>query len=593
MIHEALVHTGGHPDVYLKDRKTMVLTVKAARKDLTACTIIYWSRTTPDQIKRGNMKCVYRDARFDYFRIEIEFSKVARYQKYYFQVESPSEICYLTDHGVYHTVPDDGFYEFLYVNGTDTIRIPQWSRGMVYYQIFPDRFCNGSTQNDPADCREWGTAPTRENYMGGDLQGIIDKVDYLQELGVDCIYLNPVFKADFNHKYATTDYFEIDPIFGDAEAMHLLIKKLHEKKIRIVLDGVFNHVGIHFKQFQDVLQKQENSGYKDWFYITRYPVEVSHHCYECVGAYKWMPKLNTANPEVREFILQVMTYWIDEFHIDGWRLDVADEVDESVWVQARILLKDKNPDLLLLGETWGSGLRLMAGNQMDSIMNYMFLDAVRDFIAYAKIDASEFDSRINKMLSQYPEMMNQAMFLPLDSHDTERFINYCDQDIQKFKLAVALQMFFVGSPAIYYGDEVGITGENDPDCRKCMVWDAEEQNRELLGFYQSLTALRKQKSCIKAGSYAVNLCQGRLYGFIRYQEKEAIYLILNTGSEEEAAMVPVFSQTRYQDCLGADTWEADHITNPDECTNRDMFPYQGVIHMTLKPYSLRIVEEKL
>jgi len=590
VIREAILHTGGYPDIYLKDRKTLVLSLRTSRKDILKCKVLYWSRTTPERKREALMECVLRDERYDYYHVELAFSKVARYQKYYFVLEDDKEICYLTAWGIKNEKPWDGYFEFLYANGTDHIEVPEWTRGVVYYQIFPERFSNGDTGNDPAECMAWGSEPTRGNYMGGDLAGIIQKVDYLQELGIECIYLNPIFKGDFNHKYATTNYFQVDPSFGDAEVLHRLIEELHKRGIRIVLDGVFNHVGVYFEPFQDVLQNQRQSPYKDWFYITEYPVRISHHCYECVGAYKWMPKLNTANREVREFILKVMDYWIDEFKIDGWRLDVADEVDESVWLEARIRLKEKDPSIFLLGETWGSGLRLMSGNQMDAVMNYVFRDAVRDFFAFEKIDAKEFDSRINAMLAKYPEVMNQAMFLPIDSHDTERFLSDCGMDNRKYMLAAAFQMMFVGAPCVYYGDEVGIAGGNDPDCRKCMIWNEEEQDQQKRKEYQALISLRKQEKCIKTGGYAVNLSEGRLYGFIRHQESSAVYVVINAGSQSKTTVIPVFYKTSYYDWMKQErVWAEDR--NGQECLNDDMWNYQGTIRVTLEPYSVRLFKE--
>ena len=519
---EAIRHTGTYPDLYLKDRRTLVITLRTAKRDCHFCKIHIFPRTDPEKIRGIEMKCILRDRVFDYFQTEIRFSKVARYQKYYFELSDGAASWYLNSWGIYETEPSDGYFEFLYANRTGIVQVPEWSRGQVFYQIFPERFCNGDPGNDPADCVKWGSVPTRENYMGGDLRGMIKKLDYIGALGAECIYLNPVFEADFNHKYATTDYFKVDPMFGTDEELRELIAKAHGRGIRVVLDGVFNHTGIHFKPFEDVLEHQERSEYREWFYITEYPVRISHHCYECVGAYKYMPKLNTANPEVRRFILSVMEYWVREYQIDGWRLDVADEVDEGVWTEARMLLKEKYPHILLLGETWGAGLRLMNGAQMDCMMNYIFRDAVRDFIGYEKIDAAELDHRLQSMLADYPEEMNQAMFLPLDSHDTERFSYFCGGNKRKVLLGAALQMCFVGSPSLYYGDEIGLTGDNDPDCRKCMVWESEGQDRELLEWYKKLIALRKKEPCIKTGKFTANLCEGRIYGFIRHDGRGEI-----------------------------------------------------------------------
>lgn len=592
MIQEAIRHTGTYPDVYLKDRKRLVMMLRTAKRDLAACKVVYFARTNPEKKISVKMKCTLRDGLFDYYQAELEFSSVARYQKYYFEMEESGVIWYLSAWGIHEQVPEDGYFEFLYANSTEILDVPKWSRGQVYYQIFPERFYNGDKTNDPSDSVEWGSRPTRENYMGGDLQGIIEKLDYIKDLGIDCIYLNPIFEADFNHKYATTNYYKIDPMFGNHETFRHLITRAHGMGIKIILDGVFNHSGIHFEPFQDVLKNQKNSKYLEWFHFTGFPVSVSHHCYECVGAYKYMPKLNTSNPEVQRFILDVMDYWIREFQIDGWRLDVADEVDESVWMEARVKLKQKYPDLLLLGETWGQGLRLLDGSQMDCIMNYTFRDAVRDFIAFEKIDADGFNDRLQSMLAKYPEAVNQAMFLPLDSHDTERFQFYCNGDRKKQILAIIFQMTFVGSPSVYYGDEIGITGNNDPDCRKCMIWEEERQDKELLALYQNLIQLRKQEECIKTGGFTVNLCEDRVYGFIRDKGEEQIYVVINAGSKSKTAKIPVLHKAEYADLIDGEEYAVrDGIY--ETCLNSDMLDYRGVIKVELEPFSAKIIKRRI
>lgn len=591
MKKEAVRHTGAFPDVYLTDRRTLVVSIRTAKQDLRSVCIYYFSRTTPEIRQKRDMQLYLRDSLFDYFRVEINFRQVARYQKYFFEFKTKnSGTVYYQATGFGEHEPEEGFFEFLYANETEVVKVPDWTKGQVFYQIFPERFANGDRRNNPENCEAWGSKPSRDNFMGGDLKGIIEHIPYLKELGIQCVYLNPIFKADFNHKYATTDYFEIDPEFGTKEDLRDLIEKLHQSGIRILLDGVFNHCGIHFEKFQDVIKNQENSKYKDWFYIDHFPLEISHHGYECVGAYKFMPKLNTGNPDVRNFILQVMDYWIREYHIDGWRLDVADEVDESVWRSARLILKSKYPDIMLLGETWGTGARLMDGSQMDGIMNYVFRDAVVDFVAKGTIKANEFDSRIQKMLSDYPWPMNEAMFLPLDTHDTERFLTLCQDDTRKLKLAVSIQMCFVGSPNVYYGDEIGMTGENDPDCRKCMIWDADKQDQDLLEFYKLLIAFRKGSSAVRSGNFLANYCQGMVYGFVRTDVTESVYVLVNAGEKKADCKLPVLKEGKYKNILNNE----EHLTvaeTPDGAMNSDAVSYKGHISLELQPYEVIILQE--
>lgn len=596
----AIVHSGILPDVYPENRRLLSFRLRTGREDAAECVLVIYSRTTPDRIRKFRMQCALRDGEADYYSVEVPFSKVARYQKYYFEIKGrDGEHLYLTTWGLQEKTPEDGFFEFLYANGKDCLRIPEWAPGQVYYQIFPDRFRNGCTENDPPDCAAWGSVPDREHFMGGDLQGILEKLDYLAALGIQCLYLTPIFKGDFNHKYATTDYFEIDPCFGSKEEFTSLVEGCHERGIRILLDGVFNHCGTHFAPFMDLLEKQEESSYKDWFFVTEYPVRLSHHSYECVGAYKWMPKLNTANCEVRKFILEVMDYWLGNFHIDGWRLDVADEVDGSVWTEVRTVLKEKYPDCLLLGETWGSGRTLMQGNRMDSIMNYIFRDSVRDFFARESIDALQLDCRLNHMLSAYSMEQQQALYNPLDSHDTERFLYQCCEDKRKLKLAAAFQFVFPGAPAIYYGDEIGLTGANDPDCRGAFCWEKEKQDEDLYDWYSRLIRLRREEKALCRGSFTAVLCDGRMYGFSRMCEEDELYVLLNAENTESEAVLPVLRPGTYT-ILFSGTEDAEKMEITAEWAdgihkqgvNADRMDCQGRIRLTAGAWSILVIKKK-
>lgn len=597
MNREAVLHNGTEDFVYPTARNQLVFRIRTAKKEIQSCKLIYWNRN--DAVKRTqSMECYARAGLFDYFQCKVIFTKIARYQKYYFSLEdTEGKAWYFSVYGVSEEVPESGFFEYLYANGNDVIVAPGWAKGMIYYQIFPERFYNGEYGNDPADAAMWGTSPTRENYMGGDLAGIIKKIPYLKELGVECLYLTPIFEGDFNHKYATTNYFCVDPIFGSNEELRELVRKCHAQEIRIILDGVFNHTGIHFPYFQDVLEKQEQSDYKNWFLIEKFPVTVSADCYECVGAYPYMPKLNTANPEVRSYIIEVMDYWMREYQIDGWRLDVADEVDSSVWEMARLVLKEKYPECILLGETWGYGGRLLRGNQLDSVMNYLFRDAVWDYFGRKSISTEIFDNRINNIIARYKEQTCQILYNLLDSHDTERVLHICGENKDILKLAVAFQMLFVGSPAIYYGDEIGLTGENDPDCRRCMIWD-ERADRELFRWYQTLISLRKAYPCVREGGYRTIMADNEktAFAFVRYEKEKAcpeqIYALFNNSPVVQKVSCPVSEGGVYVDLLpeGGETY-------PSELTdgvfyNEDIAAYQAAVVVEMQPYAVKVIKKK-
>lgn len=584
MLKTVVVHKNTLDYVYVKARNKLVLRLETTKGDFIKCRLIYWARTENEINKRksSEMELRYRDNMQDYYFAEVEFSKIARYTKYFFElVDASGNTYYYTEYDMTQAYPMDGYFEYLYANPGDVISIPQWSKGQVYYQIFPERFRNGDHTNDPADCVSWGEKPTRENYMGGDIRGIIQKLDYIKALGVDCIYLNPIFKGDFNHKYATTDYMQVDESFGTNEDLKELVTECHDRGMKIILDGVFNHSGTSFEPFQDVMLQQENSSYKSWFHFTRFPSKVSHNDYECVGAYKWMPKLCTSEQAVCGFILQVMEFWINYAGIDGWRLDVADEVDPAVWREARRYLKEKYPEILLLGETWGFGRKMLLGDQMDSVMNYVFRDAMLDYIAYGKISPKQLDERLNHMLAGYYEEYNHSMYNLLDSHDTPRFLYSCKENKNKLKLAVAFQFLLPGAPAIYYGDEIGITGDNDPDCRRAMLWEQEEQDQDLLAWYQLLSSIRHKEPVIRYGSFHTILTDNErnIYGFERSLERVHIKAIINNSETPAEVNLPTGDGVSWKE-----------IILSEETSSKNFSEQENSLQFQLEPYSVKIIK---
>lgn len=593
MLKEAVLHRNSYEYVYPSLRNRLNFKLRTGREDIKDCKLICFPRTDTDSPQILSMKCFARDHLFDYFETSAYFSKVARYQKYYFElVDAEDRIYYYSAYGITRERPEDGYFEFLYANRGDVISVPDWAKGIVYYQIFPERFKNGDTSNDPKECVPWGSIPDRECYMGGDLRGIIQKLDYLKSLSVDCLYLTPIFKADFNHKYATQDYYDVDPMFGSRQDLKDLIEGCHRRGMRIILDGVFNHTGIHFGPFEDLLEKQEKSAYKEWFYVTEYPVVVSHSAYECVGAYKWMPKLNTSNAEVKKFIINVMEYWIDEFGIDGWRLDVADEVDGGVWEEAHKRIRNKKQDVLLLGETWSLSDKMLEGNQLDSIMNYFFRDTVCDYFAKDKIDVDEFDHRLNQMYAAYHREFQLALYNLLDSHDTARFLSESGGDKKKLKLAAAFQFIFPGSPAIYYGDEIGMEGDNDPDCRRGMIWEEEKQDKELFRWYCMLSRLRQEEKALKYGNFHTNICDAgqQLFGCIRKYENEVIYAVFSKNYSKTCVQVPLLSDSKAVDLIGNEEYAVEKEYTKD-AYNGDILEYKGKVTVELLPYSMKVIKQ--
>lgn len=534
----AISHRSTLEYIYPISRNKLNVRINVAREDLKNITLVWWFRqeNTNMNLKRVTMNRYLEDAYHDYYECILDANELAAYIRYYFVIDDGKETLSFGINGFTKDEPEfnDNFFEFLWPNKSDGDESISFSKSQIYYQIFPERFMNGCNKLTPTNAEEWGSKPTRENYMGGDLVGITNRLDYIKDLGVTCLYLTPIFKATSNHKYDTIDYYDIDPSFGSKEDLRNLVNEVHKRGLKILLDGVFNHCGYYCPMFLDVVNKGEQSKYADWFFINSFPVSLKQQNYDCVGHYKWMPKINLDNNDACEYFIEVGEYWLKEFDIDGWRLDVADEIPVSFWQKFSSRIKKIKKDALLLGETWSDAYKLVNDCHMDSAMNYLFLDAVVAFLGKKTIKPSQFDHLINKMLSMYHKEITYSLYNPLDSHDTKRFFRQCNDDITYFKLAIALQMCMPGCPAIFYGDEVGLSGDDDPDCRLCMQWDENKQNKELLNWYKKLIALRKSSPALIEGDYHTLICddENNVYGFSRNYMNESVIVIVNAGTKE-------------------------------------------------------------
>lgn len=395
----------------------------------------------------------------------------------------------------------NNYFRLPYFHEVDRAKSPQWVKETVWYQIFPERFANGDAGNDPEGTLKWASkAPDREDHFGGDLQGIIDHLDYIDDLGVNGLYLCPIFKANSNHKYDTIDYLEIDPDFGDKETFKNLVEACHERGIKVMLDAVFNHMGDTSPQWQDVVLNGEKSRFADWFHIHSFPVAytptddfefAADATYDTFAFTPHMPKLNTANKEVEEHLLQIGQYWIEEFDIDGWRLDVANEVDHQFWKKFHQMCVSLKPDFYILGEIWHSSQSWLHGDEFHAVMNYAYTDAILSYFIKKEIPLDKMISEMNQQLMLYRDTVNQVQFNVLDSHDTPRLLTLAKGDKDLMRQVLAFMYLQPGVPCLYYGDEIGLDGGADPDCRKCMIWDDKQQDQQLLTFMKELIALRR------------------------------------------------------------------------------------------------------
>jgi glycosidase len=412
---------------------------------------------------------------------------------------------------------------------------PAWVQDSIFYQIFPDRFRNGLASNDPPDVQPWGSSPTATNWMGGDLQGIQQGIPYLRELGITAIYLNPIFVSPSNHGYDIVDYHTVNPRFGSIEDLKELVSKAHANRWKVMLDGVFNHSGTEFPPFRDVRERGADSKFKDWFYVKKLPLEVreGQQTYRTFAGVTSMPKLNTDHPEVRSFINEVGTRWIKEAGIDGWRLDVADEVSHGAWKSFRQAVKAAKPDAYILGEVWGDAHEWLQGDEHDGVMNYRWRKAMLDFFAYKTLSLKGFDQALRGIRDDYPVAVTNSMFNLLGSHDTERPATIFKGDRARQMLAVVLQFTYPGVPSIYYGDEIGLEGGRDPDDRRTMIWDRGKWDMSLFELYKELIALRKLNEPLRRGSYRTRVLDeaSGLFVFERAHHGKAIEVILNTSAK--------------------------------------------------------------
>lgn len=547
MLKEAIYHRPKDAFAYAYDERTLHIRLRTKKDDVDAVYLLFgdpyvW-KDGAWQFEKQPMQKSGCDALFDYWFIAVQ--PPYRRLRYGFELHAQGNMLIYTEKGFYEEAPTDDtayYFCFPFLNRADVFDAPAWVKNTIWYQIFPERFANGNPRLNPPNTLPWGSVePTTTSLFGGDFEGIIERLDYLVELGINGIYFTPIFKAPSNHKYDTIDYFEIDPQFGDKQTFKRLVHACHQKGIRVMLDAVFNHSGYYFAPFQDVLKNGEKSRYKDWFHIREFPLQTEPiPNYDTFAFVPQMPKLNTENPEVKQYLLDVATYWIREFDIDGWRLDVANEVDHQFWREFRQAVKAIKPDVYILGEIWHDAMPWLRGDQFDAVMNYPFTNGALNYFAKGNVRASEFAYTIVNVLHNYPHNVNEVAFNLLGSHDTPRILTQCGEQKEKVKLMFTFQLSFSGSPCIYYGDEIGLTGGQDPLCRKCMIWEKEKQDRDIFAHVQTLIALRKQYRALRFGEFHVLETNDETnhIAYVKTYDDETIVCVLNNAETPLTWTVP-------------------------------------------------------
>ena len=487
---------------------------------------------------------VTSDDLFDYWQVAVSVD-FARLQYLFELRDKEGQSILYGDKGFVDNSPENlasegNRFKLPYIHEIDGCQVPDWVSKTVWYQIFPERFANGNPDLSPGGELAWDAAisPKTTDFFGGDLQGIIDHLDYLQDLGITGLYLCPIFESPSNHKYNTTDYFEIDRHFGDKETFRQLVEQAHQRGMKVMLDAVFNHMGDQSAQWQDVLKHGEKSAYKDWFHIQKFPVtndklmnpkELPYHTFAFAS---YMPKLNTANPEVKDYLLSVATYWIEQFDIDAWRLDVANEVNHQFWRDFRKAVLAKKPDLYILGEVWHTSQPWLNGDEFHAVMNYPQSDSIKDYFLSRSKKTSQFISEINCQSMYYKQQISEVMFNLLDSHDTERILTTAQGDIQLVKSALAFLFLQRGTPCIYYGTELELGGGMDPDCRRVMPWDRVSSSNNMLNFMKNLIQLRKDVAdIIQHGKFTLEEIAPDVLALDWEYDHQAIRAVFNQSNE--------------------------------------------------------------
>ncbi len=538
MEYSAILHDMDKRFCYAIDKGLFVIRIQVKKDDIKEIILHYMDKYISIELKDTRktvpMKKIASSQFHDYYEAQVrmdmiclryffEFTDMHGEKAYYGNYEFSKEC--ITNIDRMFDCPQN-------LREEEMFEVPEWAANKVVYQIFPSRYA----ASQPVDKELWYKAPiTFTDNLHGDIRGIIDHLDYIRDLGIDVIYLTPIFKSDSSHKYDTIDYYQIDPSFGTAEDLRELVQKAHQYGMKVVLDAVFNHTGRDFFAFKNILENKEKSKYLDWYFIDKFPLDTEPGQtpnFKCFGYYGGMPKLNLKNPEVEKYVTDVACYWLKECDIDGWRMDVGDEISHYFWKHFRRAVKAVKKDALIIGEIWHYAGDFLEGDEWDTVMNYPFYLNLIDLLADEKIDVSRFIQNLGYMKGRLNKKCYPLMWNLIDSHDTARFLHLCNNK-QKQHLAAAFQLLMPGMPMIYYGDELAMPGANDPDCRRGMYWDEEYRDNEMLEWYKRLIQVRRTHACIVEGELAeiITRDEDGTIVLIRKNTEETVALIFNCSND--------------------------------------------------------------
>ena len=517
-----------------KSEDILNIRMRADKEDMLDISLLYtYKFDEPRKWEEIKMEKTFEDEIFSYY--EVDLKVIDKRIEYIFKIKEGKENYYLCESGIYKNYDFENFhftsFHMPYINEADLFEPVEWMKDALFYQIFPERFRRGDFSKDDSYINQkWEDLPNPSSFAGGDLKGIIEKLDYIKSLGVKALYLTPIFKSPTNHKYDIMDYFEIDPQFGDKKDFKNLVEKAHELGIRIVLDAVFNHMSHKNPIFVDVREKGKNSKYYDWFFVEGAEVDIERINYETFAHVYNMPKLNTSNKNVREYLIKIGKYWIEEFDIDGWRLDVSDEVSHDFWKRFRKEIKASKKDAVIIGENWHNAESFLRGDEFDSVMNYAFTNTALDYFK-EEIDAEKASNDLNMVMMRNKDAANRMMLNFLDTHDTPRFITEIKGDRDKFLAALAMSTVYMGANSIYYGTEITLEGDKDPDCRRAFPWENLDQEKPFTEKIKEILGV-KNHPAVKNGSIKI-YSKENILRIERFDRKNNLNLAINLGDEKD------------------------------------------------------------
>ena len=542
MIQEGILHRIDSEYAYPLDKETLVVRLRVSKRDnfkSVECLFNPAMRLIKTQ-QVVKMEIKYSDFDFNYYEARLH-NKFPSFSYLFKIVDADNKVYFISDEGITNNydfaLSQVSAFRYAFINDDDLFKVNKKIEGRIFYQIFVDSFANGGYGDKNHITRSWDSNDLEAFkdkkyhpvFLGGDLKGVLNKLDYLKDLGIGAVYLTPIFKAMTNHKYDTIDYFQIDNMFGDVELLKELVEEAHKRDILIFLDLVFNHTSYFHPFFQDVISKGKASPYYDFYMIDGDKPDLKLRNYMTFSEGWLMPKLNGNNPKVRKYCSDVALYYLEKCNVDGYRLDVSNELPHSFWMEFKSRLKEKKEDIFLIGECWYNAYSFLSPYEWDSTMNYAFSFSAKEYFADRTLSTQNFVNKLNLELVRYREQTNRTLINLLDSHDVSRFYEYVKPNKDLYLLSELFLISFIGCPMVYYGDEIFMEGGNDPFNRRGMEWNSKVFNSQEFELIKKIYALRKLNA-FKEGEMKLSSFNELLL-IERSKDNETFTIVINNSNE--------------------------------------------------------------